>query len=120
MAKCDEGYRCDVCGQDVTSIVDSDLYLRFVVGLMDPERLHVAPERHLRCNPVLAQFIQDDRFEPVIVDGDMSRRHLDPEPAAERTDLITRGYARLHEIAAWPGDRDVTEYPLPEVRSRYR
>ena len=32
MAKCDEGYRCEVCGRDVEAVTDSDLYLRFVLG----------------------------------------------------------------------------------------
>jgi hypothetical protein len=32
VAKCDEGYRCEVCGLDVEVIVDSDLYLRYVLG----------------------------------------------------------------------------------------
>ena len=119
MAKCDEGYRCDVCGNDVTSIVDSDLYLRFVLGMLDPERLHVAAERHLRCNLVLAQFIEDDRFDPVRVDGELSRQTLDPKAAAERTAWVTRGYRRLWEIQSWDGDRDVTDYPLPEAIAKY-
>ena len=41
MAKCEEGYLCDVCGQDVAEITDSDLYLRYVVGMLDPEVLLV-------------------------------------------------------------------------------
>jgi hypothetical protein len=57
MAKCEEGYLCSVCGGDVEEITDSDLYLRFVIGLLDPETLHTTRERHIRCNPVLAQFI---------------------------------------------------------------
>ena len=28
MARCDQGYLCDVCGQDVEAITESDLYLR--------------------------------------------------------------------------------------------
>ncbi len=43
MAKCEEGYLCDVCGGDVEEITDSDLYLRFVIGLLDPETLHTTP-----------------------------------------------------------------------------
>ena len=65
MAKCDEGYRCDVCGGDVEKISESDLYLRYVIGLIDPEVLHTMQERHIRCNPSLAQFIVDETFEPV-------------------------------------------------------
>ena len=120
MAKCDEGYICEVCRHDVESIVDSDLYLRFVIGQVDPETLHTRPERHLRCNPVLAQFIVDERFEPIIVEGDFSKANLDPEHVAEQTELASRGYRRLHEIASTEGDRDVTEYPLPEAIEKYR
>ena len=79
MAKCDEGYLCSVCGEDVAEITDSDLYLRYVIGMIDPELLHATPERHIRCNPLLAQFIVDDGFEPVVVDGEFSKAMLDPE-----------------------------------------
>ena len=120
MAKCDEGYRCDVCGQDVTSIVESDLYLRFVIGELDPEVLHTTPERHIRCNPVLAQFIRRSDFAPVVLDGEMSRENLDVDYVRDRESLVTRGFARLHEIANTEGDRDVTAYPLPEVIDRYQ
>jgi hypothetical protein len=118
--KCDEGYRCEVCGHDVTSIVESDLYLRYVIGELDPETLHTTPERHLRCNPVLAQFIEAPDWEPVTLQGPMSRANLDPNFVAARTELVTRGYRRLQEIASWPGDRDLTAYPLPEAAQRYR
>src|SRR5437660_390556 len=40
MAKCDEGYRCDVCGRDVEAITDSELYLRYVLGEVPLEQLH--------------------------------------------------------------------------------
>lgn len=110
--KCDEGYRCEVCGADVTSIVESDLYLRFVIGELDAEILHTSPERHIRCNPVLAQFIDDDRLEPVQFDGPMSADRLDADFVAQRRAWVTQGYQRLHEIASWPGDRDITSYPL--------
>ncbi len=120
MAKCDEGYRCDVCGEDVNSIVESDLYLRFVIGELDPEVLHTSPERHLRCNPVLAQFIDHDAFPPIRAKGDFHRDSLDHAFARQRAELVTRGYHRLLEIAATEGDRDVTTYPLPDVIDRYR
>ncbi len=64
MAKCDEGYLCTICGGDVGNVTDSELYLRFVIGLIDPELLHATPEKHIRCNPTLAQFIVADDFEP--------------------------------------------------------
>ena len=79
MAKCDEGYRCEVCQDDVTSIVQSDLYLRYVLGEIDAEVLHLAPERHIRCNPVLAQYIIDPRFEVVRIDGPFDKNDFDDE-----------------------------------------
>ena len=119
MAKCDEGYRCEVCGKDVTAILDSDLYLRYVIGELDPEVLHTSPERHIRCSPVLAQFIEDPSFAPVKVEGPMSRDHLDAKFCRQRCELVTRGYRRLLEIASSEGDRDVTAYPLPEAIKKY-
>ena len=74
MAKCEEGYLCDVCGGDVEEITDSDLYLRYVIGEIDPETLHTTRERHIRCNPVLAQFIVDNDFAPVVVEGPFDKR----------------------------------------------
>ena len=83
MAKCEEGYLCDVCGQDVAEITESDLYLRYVIGLLDPEVLHTTRERHIRCNPTLAQFIVDDDFPAVTAEGAFDKRQLDP--AASRS-----------------------------------
>ncbi|MDG2222753.1 MAG: hypothetical protein P8L85_15345 [Rubripirellula sp.] len=120
MAKCDEGYRCEVCRQDVTSIVDSDLYLRFVIGELDAEVLHTSPERHIRCNPVLAQFIRNEGFQPVSVQGSFDRAQLDPVFVAQRELLLSRGYARLLELAAIDEDYDLREYPLPEALAKVR
>ena len=47
-------------------------------------------------------------------------RNLDPQYCQQRTELVSRGYARLLEIAATDGDRDVTAYPLPEAIEKYR
>ena len=116
MAKCDEGYICDVCDNDVGKITDSDLYLRFVIGMVDPETLHTIPERHIRCNPTLAQFIVDDSFEPVTIDDEFDKRQLDPSYVAQREDLVTRGYRRLAELQDMEGP--ITNYPLAEVRDR--
>ena len=65
MAKCDEGYLCEVCGKPVKSITDSHLYLRYVIGEIDSRALLSVPEKHIRCDPDLAQFIVDDKFDPV-------------------------------------------------------
>lgn len=113
MAKCDEGYLCDVCGEDVADITDSDLYLRYVVGMLDPEVLHTTPERHIRCNPSLAQYIVTEDFEPVVVSGPFDKRGLDRAFVEEREMLVTRGWKRLWEVIE--RGLPIIEYPLPEV-----
>ena len=116
MAKCDEGYLCDVCGKDVANLTDSDLYLRYVIGQLDPEVLHTTPERHIRCNPALAQYIVDDNFEPVIVDGPFDKRTLDPTYVADQETLLTRGWLRLQQLQKLSDpDLPILDYPLPEV-----
>lgn len=110
MAKCDEGYPCEVCGKDVDGIHESDLYLRYVLGEIPMERLHLHPERHIRCNPAVAQYIVDDRFEPVQSDGPFDKRQLDPEFVRSEEARVSRGWRRLREI---PTLRlAIPEYPL--------
>lgn len=120
MARCDQGYLCDVCGEEVESIRDSDLYLRFVIGELPSRHLLAAPERHLRCNPVTAQFIDAPDFAPVTVEGDFDRRLFDPEFVRSRTQLVTRGWLRLQELASLAQTVPLPEYPLPEFRSQPR
>jgi hypothetical protein len=117
MAKCEEGYLCDVCGGDVEDIWDSDLYLRYVIGQVDPETLHTTRERHIRCNPTLAQFIVDPQFDPVAVEGSFDKRQLDASYVSQQERLITRGWKRLKELAHAQG-LSLLDYPLPEVRQR--
>ena len=119
MAKCDEGYLCEVCGKDVENITHSDLYLRFVIGQVDPETLHTQPERHIRCNPTLAQFIVDENFAPVVVEGNFDKRRLDPNYIQQQDQLVTRGWRRLQELHGVQ-DMAITEYPLPEVQDMLR
>lgn len=118
MAKCEQGYLCDICGQDVAEITDSDLYLRYVVGLLDPEVLHTTAERHIRCNPTLAQYIVADDFERITVEGPFDKRQLDAAYVAEREALITRGWKRLQEVISL--GIPIIEYPLPEIVARIR
>src|SRR6202008_4155429 len=110
MAKCEEVYLCDVCGGDVEEIVDSDLYLRYVIGMVDPETLHTSSERHIRCNPALAQFIVDEEFAPVVVEGALDKRNLDAAFVRERQVLVTRGWRRLRELVG--SELSILEYPL--------
>jgi hypothetical protein len=114
MALCELGYLCDVCGGDVEEITDSDLYLRYVLGEVPPEKLHVHPERHIRCNPLTAQFIVDPTFEPVRCEGAFAKENLDATYVAHEEARITRGWRRLQEIPSL-GLATIQEYPLPEV-----
>ncbi len=120
MAVCDEGYLCQVCGAEVEDITDSDLYLRYVLGEVDPETLHQAPERHIRCNPVVAQFIVASDFPPVVVEGPFSKAELDEGFVREEEARITAGYLRLHELFRSSRERPITEYPLPGRGDRWR
>ncbi len=114
MAKCEQGYLCDVCGADVEELVDSDLYLRFVIGFVDPEILHTTAERHIRCNPALAQFIVDSEFPTITVEGPFDKRQMDADFVQRREALVTRGWRRLREVVK--AELAIIEYPLPEVR----
>lgn len=118
MAKCDEGYLCDVCGQDVAELTDSDLYLRYVIGQLDPEVLHTTKERHIRCNPTLAQYIVADEFDPVVVDGPFDKRQLDQAFVLDQETLVTRGYRRLQQLTG--GEVPIIEYPLPEILAKIK
>lgn len=114
MALCEQGYLCEVCGGDVEGITDSDLYLRYVLGEVAPEKLHLLRERHIRCNPTLAQFIVDPQFEPVRCEGPFAKDQLDAAFVAEQEARVTRAWRRLQEIPSL-GLSAIQEYPLPEV-----
>jgi hypothetical protein len=118
MARCEQGYLCEVCGEEVEDITQSDLYLRYVLGEVDPETLHVSSERHIRCNPTLAQFIVADGFEAVVLDGPFAKTALDAQFVAEEEARVTRGYLRLREIFESEG-LPITEYPLPGVMKQW-
>jgi hypothetical protein len=118
MARCELGYLCEVCGREVEAITDSDLYLRYVLGEVPPEQLHALPERHLRCNPELAQYIVDPAFPPVRCEGFFAKEALDPAFVATEEQRVTRGWRRLQEIPSL--GIPIIEYPLPEVRERWQ
>jgi hypothetical protein len=118
MVRCELGYLCEVCGLEVEDLTGSDLYLRYVLGEVDPEMLHIHPERHIRCNPLLAQFIVAEGFDPVSAAGAFDKMGLDPVFVAAEEARVTRGYHRLLEL---PGlGLPIREYPLPEVRPRWQ
>lgn len=114
MARCEQGYLCDVCGAEVAEMTDSDLYLRFILGEVPLDQLHSSRERHLRCNPSTAQFIVDPAFAPVRCDGPFAKEFLDPSFVQEEEKRVTRAWRRLQELPAL--NLPIVEYPLPEVR----
>ena len=118
MAKCERGYLCEVCGEDVGEITESDLYLRYVLGEVPAEELHLRRERHVRCNPELAQYVVDENFEPVRCEGFFAKEGLDPAYVAEQEALVTRAWRRLQEVPRL--GVTILEYPLPEVQERMR
>jgi hypothetical protein len=119
MARCEQGYLCEVCGAEVEDVTESDLYLRYVLGEVDPETLHIQSERHLLCNPTLAQFIVAEGFATPVLTGPFGKVELDPDFVKDEEDRVTRGYLRLKEIFFQDG-LPITEYPLPGVMDRWR
>ena len=113
MARCEQGYLCEVCGKDVAEMTESDLYLRYVLGEVPAEQLHLQRERHIRCNPALAQFIVDPAFAPAPCEGLFAKEQLDAEYVHEQEARVTRGWRRLQEIPRL--GLTIIEYPLPEV-----
>lgn len=118
MAACETGYLCDVCGGDVEAITDSDLYLRYVLGEVKPLELPRQRERHVRCNPALAQYIVDPTFEPIACDSMFAKANLDPDYVQQQEELVTRAWRRLQEIPTL--GIAIPEYPLPEVLDKWR
>jgi len=110
MAACDQGYLCDVCGDAVPNLTVSDLYLRYVIGEISSRELLAAPERHIRCNPTLAQFIVDSKFEPIRVEGAFDKEFLDSVYVQEREMLVTAGWRRLQELPSL--SLPISDYPL--------
>jgi len=110
MAKCDQGYLCVVCGEEVEQIKDSGLYLRYIIGEVNANELQAQPEHHIRCNPTLAQFIVDDSFEPVVAEGAFDKRELDSSEVIVREQLVTDGWKRLCIVKSQ--QLDISEFPL--------
>jgi hypothetical protein len=115
MARCERGYLCAVCGHEVPEIIVSALYLRYVLGDVPAEQLHLLPEQHIVCDPALAQYIIDPGFPPVVCEGVFDKRTLDAEFVAREEARVTRGWQRLQGL---PGSGlTLLEYPLPEVQA---
>lgn len=111
MAACERGYICAVCGREVEGIHESDLYLRYVLREVSFEQLNRLPERHIRCDPALAQFIVAEGFEPVVVEGGpFSKVGLDAGFVADEERRVTRGFLRLQQLSA--RDVSIWDYPM--------
>jgi hypothetical protein len=115
MARCEQGYLCEVCGQEVGEITQSDLYLRYVLGEVPPEQLHLLPERHIRCNPALAQYIADPAFELMRCEGVFAKELMDPDFVTAEEARVTRGWRRLQELPRL--GISILDYPLPPSAS---
>jgi hypothetical protein len=113
MVRCEQGYLCDVCGLEVEQITESDLYLRYIMGEVSPLALPTMRERHIICNPAMAQYIVDAAFGPIHCEGVFNKKMLDPAFVKEQEDRVTRAWRRLQEIPSL--GLPITEYPLPEV-----
>jgi hypothetical protein len=111
MARCEQGYLCQVCGQEVEQITESDLYLAYVVGEVEAEWLHRHPERHIRCNLERAQYIVDENFPVVECPGLFDKRTLDPDHVASEERRLTRAWRWLQQIPTL--GLHITQYPLP-------
>ncbi len=112
MAGCDSGYFCIECGVYVEDVLESELYLRYVLGEVPMEALLTLPDRHIRCNPGLAQYIVHDSFEPLPDDRPESdKRRQDPAQVAAHEDLVTRAWLRQQSLPHL--GIDVADYPLP-------
>lgn len=118
MVACEQGYLCDVCGQDVEAIVTSDLYLRYILGEVSPLELPNLRERHIRCNPATAQYIIDPAFPPVRCEGVFAKEWLDRDYVAQQEALVSRAWRRLQEVPRL--GIAIPEYPLPEVIQKWR
>lgn len=119
MARCEQGYLCDVCGREVEEMIDSDLYLRYILGEVAPEALPLSRERHIRCNPATAQFIVDAAFAPPVrCEVPFGKESLDAAFVAEEEARVTRAWRRLRELPAL--GLPILEYPLPEVRKAWQ
>jgi len=99
-----------VCGCDVEAIVDSDLYLRYVLGEVPLEQLHLLPERHIRCNPALAQYIAEANFPAVACTGPFSKTELDAAYVTIEQQRVSRAWRRLQALPSL--GLSLAEYPL--------
>ena len=111
MAGCERGYICaGAAVVEVEEIHDSGLYLRFVLGEVRFDQLDRLPERHIRCDPTLSQFIVAEGFDPVVAEGPFAKAGLDPRFVADEEQRVTRGFAKLQDLST--SDVLIWDYPI--------
>ena len=108
--RCDEGYLCGECGLPVDLIEESVLYLRYVLGEIELEKLHLHREYHLVCESHLSQFITEPGVPTPVVPGAFGKAGLDPDFVRAEEARVNRGYRRLLFIPYL--GVSVAEYPL--------
>jgi len=94
----------------VDLIEESVLYLRYVLGEIELEKLHLQQEYHLICEPHLSQFITEPGFPTPVIPGDFGKSRLDPGFVRDEEARMNRGYRRLLFIPYL--GVSVAEYPL--------
>jgi len=117
MAKCDGGYFCYACGEYVDNITQSELYLRYVMGEVPHDRLLELPDGHITCNPDLAQYIVDDRFEcdAAVDEPALRKENRDPAFVRSEEERVSRAWRHLQSL---PGSGiPMSEYPLAKPES---
>src|SRR5262249_42754791 len=115
MAKCERGYLCAVCGEEVEGIAESDLYLSYVLGEVSGEELLNHPERHIRCNTERARYIVHPSFPVVRCAGMFAKESIDPEYVRSEEERITKAWRRLQELPA--SGAAIGDYPLDDSSS---
>ncbi len=87
------------------------------MGEVSPLALPTQRERHIRCNPAVAQYIADPAFEPMVCDSMFAKANLDAEFVRQQEELVTRAWRRLQDLPTL--GLAIPEYPLPEVLERW-
>ena len=111
MARCDEGYPCSRCGQPVKNLLESALYVRYVLGEYEIHELFTAPDCHLHCDYELARFIRHEKFTPPEKPVGFEVPPLTEAERLDREQQVTAAWVRLRE--AIHQGLPITAYPLP-------
>jgi hypothetical protein len=115
MSRCDEGYPCSRCGEPVKNLLESSLYVRYVLGEYEIHELFAAPDCHLQCDYELAAFIKHEKFTPPEIPAEIELPELSAAQRTRREEQVTAAWVRLREAIHL--GLPITEYPLPRAES---